>query len=341
MERMLSEENCILAEIRMAKNKPDNRMARHVGKYAERYGKILRRQLINGYSFHKGKDTVIVDSYKGKRRELNIPCLNDQAAQQAWLNIASPYIERRNYYFNCGSIPGAGQIRSVRAIQKWLKNPKNKYAAVTDIRQFYKTCPHEVVLAGLDRIFKDKEFVAFAAKILASMSDTGVGLAIGHPTSHWFANVALMQLDHDLKQNFPKVKFTRYMDDVALVSTNKRYLKKAVLFLIDGVKALGMRVKNNWQVFRIEGRGLSFLSYRFFNGYTILQKPLMYRISRKAKRAGSHMNLHVAIALVSYVYGICRHCNSYNFRKERVYKYVNPKNCRRFISNENLLYRAS
>ena len=308
-------------------------MAQHIGQNAEKYGKDLFEKLSAGeIVFHANKETTISDSYKGKERHLKIPCLKDQAVQIAWLNIATPEIERRNYHYNCGSIPGAGQSRAVEALKKWLKDKKNKYGATMDIRRFYETCPHWVVMKGLNRIFKDKQFLYVAVLMLANMSDTGVGLAIGHPSSHWFANVAIMEIDHELKRRHPDVKFTRYMDNFGIVGKNKRHTRKAMLFVMESIEKDDMKIKRDWQFFPIAARGMTFLSYRFFNGYTLLTKPLMYRIARKMVRAEKRMSVHMAMGVVSYL-GILKHCNSFNFKKDRVYTHINQKYCRRLISN--------
>lgn len=314
-DKMVTLENCIDAERKLGKNKPDNQMAQHISHNAEKYGRTLFEKLSAGdVVFHANKETTIKDSYKGKERHLKIPCLEDQAVQIAWLNIATPEIERRNYYYNCGSIPGAGQSRAVEALKMWLKDPKYKYGGTMDIRHFYDTCPHWVVMKGLKRIFKDKRFLHIAELILENMSSTGVGLAIGHPSSHWFANIAITEIDHELKQKYPDVHFTRYMDNFGLVGKNKRRTKNAMSFITESIEKEEMKIKRDWQFFPIQARGLQFLSYRFFNGYTILAKGLMFRISRKMKRAETHMCVHMAMGVVSYL-GILKHCNSYHFKK--------------------------
>lgn len=343
-EKMITMENCIEAERLMAKNKPDNKMARHIGAHAEKYGATLQAKLAaDTFVFHEPKETTIRDSYKGKTRRLQIPCLEDQAAMQAWLLVATPYIERRNYFYNCGSIPGAGQIRAVRALKKWLRGKKPpKWAGVTDIKKFYESCPHWVVLRGLRRIFKDKEFIEFAKRMMEAMSNTGVGLAIGFPVSHWFANIALMEIDHQLRRMFPDVSFARYMDDIAMISRNKRHLRKAIIHLAKRLGEFGMKLKHTWQVYPIRLRGVTFLSYRFFHGFTILAKPLLYRIARKMQRAATNLSLHTAKSVISYL-GILKHCNSYNFRKDYVYPNVDIKKCRRMISDasKNVLLLAA
>lgn len=330
MEVMLTEENFVAAEKSLGKNKPDNRQAKYLARHARKYGCKLLGKIKDGtFKWHRPKESTITDSYKGKTRNLKIPCLEDQAAQLAWLNVAAPYIERRNYYYNCGSIPKAGQTRCVKGLQKWLKDPRMKYGATTDIRKFYETCPHWLVRKGLERIFKDKAFIDFAMGFVASMSDTDVGLAIGYPSSHWLANVALMELDHEMRREFPDVRYTRYMDDIGIVCPNRRHIKKAVAFIRKRIASYGMALKK-WAIFKIKGRGLPFLSYQFFNGYTLLAKPLMIRIARRMRRASKNMNAHIAAGIISY-FGILTWCNSYNFRVRHVYPYINKRICIKLV----------
>ncbi len=333
MEKMMTEENFILAERLLGKNKPDNRMARHIAANAEKYGRALFRKVQEGkFQWHPPKETTIRESYKGKERNLKIPCLEDQAAQIAWLNIAAPHIERRNYYFNCGSIPGAGQTRAVKALQKWLKNPRAKYGASTDIRKFYETCPHGAIRKGLERIFKDRAFVEFAMGFVRSMSETGTGIAIGYPVSHWLANLTLCELDNEIRKRFPDVQLARYMDDIAMVSANKRHIRKALYAVKQGVEQLGMKLKK-WSWYRIAGRGITFLSYRFFHGYTMLGKKLMVRITRRIRKAGARMSAHAAEGVLAYL-GILKWCNSFRFREERVYPYISVRLCKRLVSEK-------
>lgn len=93
---------------------------------------------------------------------------------------------KSNYYYNCGSIPKAGQIRAVNAMKRWMDYRRPiKYAASLDVHHFFDTCKAEVVMAALSRKFKDKRFLALNRLILQSMGDT---LAIGFDVSHWYAN---------------------------------------------------------------------------------------------------------------------------------------------------------
>lgn len=331
MQKLKTEENFIEAERLLGKNKSDNRQAQHISKNAERYGKLLFLKVQSGkFHWHKPREKTIMDSYNSKERKLKIPCLEDQAVQLAWLNVAKEHLLRKSYYYSCGSVPNAGQSRAVKGLKKMIKNPRVKYAATLDIKKFYDSCPHSAVRSALERVFKDKEFIDFAMGFVASMPETGVGLAIGYPVSHWLANLVLTHVDITITNKFPDVKLVRYMDDMTLVSANKRHLRKAVKELKRMVETVGLRLKK-WSVYCFRGRGIPFLSYRFFTGYAILKKRVMYRIARRMRQAKKKLTAHAAMAVMSYL-GICKHCDSYNFRRERVYPFVRKSDCSHTIS---------
>ena len=337
-EKFIALDNFQRAARLLGKNKPKNRKAQWIKRHFEEYGAKIHEQVKRGYQFKEPRKTTIIDNYKGKQRNLKIPHLDDQIVHIAWLNIAVPIIERHNYFYNCGSIPGAGQQRAVKALKKWFRNPKLKYGATLDIRKFYETCPHEAVMQGLRRMIKDEAFLKVTQEIMDTMSDNGVGLAIGYPVSHWFANVALTHIDHELKRNFPEVKMARYMDDIALLSANKRKLRRCILWIKAEIEKKGMALKK-WAYQTLEN-GLTFLSYRFYHGYVLMIKALMIRIARRFRRA--KMNVHTARGLISY-FGILKFCNSLNFRKTNVYPYANFNHLRKVVSNYDkgiLLERA-
>lgn len=334
-EQVASPDNCILAVREMARSKPKIRRAQYMKRNAEEFGKRISEQLITGTWTPRPYNTkTIKDGFGLKERHIKIPCLWDQVVHHAQMQITAPYIERRNYFYNCGSIPEAGQIRATRAVKRWLAGKKIiKYGQSLDVRHFFENCHADIVMKALGRIFKDKRFLALHRLVLKSMGDT---LAIGFNVSHWYANLVLSYVDNQIKQRIiPDCKYVRYMDDMLLLHNNKRKLHKAREEIRKLLEDMGLMLKPNWQVYRINDRGITFLSYRFFHGYTIMRKRLMYRISRICRRAATHRNItfHEAASVISYL-GILKHCNSYNFRKKYVYPYVRIKKYKGVIRDE-------
>lgn len=333
-EKVIDESNCTRATIEMTKDKNHNRKAMKIRDNAEEYGKSIAEELKNDKWEPKPyKEHVIKDGIRKKERTIKVPCLHDQAVHHAIIRVTAPYIVKRNYYYNCGSIPEAGQMRATRAMQRWMKTKKiAKYCGQFDVRHFFDTCPHWAVMKALERIFKDKRFLALHKKILDSM---GEGLAIGFYPSQWYANVVLMYVDNQIKQRIlPDCKYVRYMDDMVLLHNNKRKLRKAKVQLEQILRELGLQLKSNWQIFKIGENGVTFLCYRFRYGHTILKKSLMYRMTRKIKRSSRKMTYSNAASVISYL-GILKHCNSYNYRKKWVYPVISIKECKGVISNES------
>lgn len=331
----VSRDNCITAIREMARSKPKLKRAQYMKAHAEEFGETLSEQLsTDTWKPRPYREKTIKDGMRMKERHLKIPCLWDQCVHHAVVQVLAPYIQRRNYFYNCGSIPGAGQIRATRAMRRWMASKKIlRYGMSLDIEHFFENCKAEIVMKALSRIFKDKKFLALNRKILASMGDE---LAIGFTVSHWYGNLVLMYIDFAIKQRIiPGCKYVRYMDDMVLLANNKRQLHKAKEAIEKLLNERDLKLKGNWQIYKIEGRGVTFLSYRFFHGYTIMRKRLMYRISKRAKkmRKYKHLSPHEAASMLSYL-GTLKYCDSYNFKKKYWLPYVNIKKCKGVVRNE-------
>ena len=73
-----------------------------------------------------------------------------------------------------------------------------------------------------------------------------------------------------------------------------------------------LNIKGNWQVFRVDDRGVDFLGLRFFRKKTILRKRNALRIKRRAKKITKKQRLNSkdAAAIISY-WGWIKRSNSY------------------------------
>ena len=105
--------------------------------------------------------------------------------------------------------------------------------------------------------------------------------------------------------------YTRYMDDFVVFVTNWRKGK----VLREGISlrlfSMGLRLKENYQMFRFVDRGLDFVGYRFFRDYTILRKRNLYNLYKKECSA---ISLRKAQSIISSL-GFASHCFSSKVRK--------------------------
>ena len=253
--------------------------------------------------------------------------------QDAWGKSIYPY--------SCGSIPGRGLHMGARALKRWLANdPKGtKYCYKFDVRKYYPSIDHDVLINQFQRKIHDPDALWLIEKIIRSIDH---GLPIGNFTSQWFANLYLSDFDWWVRQDQGMKYYQRYIDDVVIMHHNKKELhslrKRIEEKLINEYK---LTIKDNWQVFKVDSRGIDFLGYRFFYHKTIIRKSTAYRLAKRVKKVSRkpEISLSDASAIMSYL-GITRHCNSYNFVKRYVVPFVSLSELKE-IHRENCKLIAS
>ena len=119
------------------------------------------------------------------------------------------------------------------------------------------------------------------------------------------------------------VKYTfRYMDDVVVLHKDKQYLhnlkRRMDKYLNNN---LDLTIKENWQVFPVDDRGIDFLGYKIFRNYVLLRKSTAKNLKKKMKRLQNYERLTFSqhCSVQSYK-GWIKWCNSYNLYK----KYIKP-----------------
>ena len=108
-------------------------------------------------------------------------------------------------------------------------------------------------------------------KIVDSVEGTGV--PIGSYLSQYLANYYLAYFDHYLKEVLHLKYVVRYMDDVIILSDSKEKLHEVRKQMDQYLQTqLNLHLKDNWQVFPVDARGIDFIGFRCFHGYTLLRK---------------------------------------------------------------------
>jgi len=113
----------------------------------------------------------------------------------------------------------------------------------------------------------------------------GLGLPIGNYLSQYFANFYLTYFDHWIKEIKQVKYYYRYADDLVILSSNKPYLHSLLAdirtYLCDN---LALDVKNNYQVFPVNKRGIDFVGYKFYHTHTLLRKSIKQNFARMLLR---------------------------------------------------------
>ena len=71
---------------------------------------------------------------------------------------------------------------------------------------------------------------------------------------------------------------------VAARNSNKEILRDKLVKITAYLdQQLNLKVKNNHQIFPVDSRGIDFLGYRFFHGFTLVRKRIVKMMKRKLK----------------------------------------------------------
>lgn len=174
-------------------------------------------------------------------------------------------------YWCCGSVPNRGIKRGYEGVRKWLRDDKKntKYCLKMDVRKYYDSVPHDKLMNIVYRKIKDPRMISLIKKIVDT---TEVGIPIGNYTSQWFANLFLEGLDHYIREKLKVKHYVRYIDDMVLFGNNKKELHKVRKLIEKYLKdELGLELKDNWQVFKTDSRGVDFLGFVFFRTHIRLR----------------------------------------------------------------------
>jgi len=139
-----------------------------------------------------------------------------------------------------------------------------------DISKYYPSIDQDILINQFRKQIHEPEVLWLIESIIRSHDK---GLPIGNFTSQWFANLYLKNFDWWVKQDLKVPYYIRYIDDIVVFHRNKKELhkirKQIEIKLNDDYH---VKIKNNWQVFRTDSRGVDFLGFRFFRDKTILRK---------------------------------------------------------------------
>lgn len=299
---------------------------------------------------------TVKDGPSGKERDIvSARDIQDKIIHQLVIEVGKPVFMRGMYRYSCGSVPKRGTHDGVKYLKKVInhhaKHDKSaiKYGAVGDITKCYQSFSHTKLKEQLRKKFRGKLFCWIAGVIIDSYyykieNGEKYGIPIGFPTSLWFCNFSLTEVDHKIKASGVQY-FLRYVDDLALFGRSKKFLHKVIGIIKRALAKLGLNLKGTWQVFRYgyidkngkrRGRTFDILGYRFFRDKTILRKRNALAIKRQARKVNktSVVTPRMARSMVSRL-GSLRHCNSLNFYEKNVKPFVNIRKLKGVIRIED------
>ena len=351
-EKLISYENLSAAIEKSSLGKKERREVKRVIDHKDEHIKRLQDLLINQkLRIRKHEAIKINDGITAKVRLIIKPdYVYEQILHHAIVQVLTPIFMRSMYIYSCGSLPGRGGLYGKRYLAKYIReNPtKIKYVAKGDITKFFQTVNIELVKDKFRKIIHDEKFLQVLFLVLDSNIATyqgqeiNMGLPIGYYLSQWIANWFLQDFDYFIKQKLKIKCYIRYVDDFVLLSPNKKELHKALAAISEYLNNLDLRLKPNYQVFKLayvdksgkeRGRPIDFMGYKFYRDRTILRRGIMLRAVRKALKISKKTNLnwYECTQLLCYL-GWFKYTDTYKVYERFIKPNVNIGECKKVVS---------
>ena len=195
----------------------------------------LHRELLNKIYKHGQYHSFKISD--PKPRNIEKAQVRDRIVHHAVFQILNPIFEAGFISASFSCRVGYGTHKGVQYLQNVLrkvsKNGKSPcFALKCDIKKFFDTIDHDILLAILKKKIKDEDTIWLLKQIISSFSSNysllGIekGVPIGNLTSQLFANIYMNEFDQFAKNKLNIKYFVRYTDDFLIISADRGYLEK-------------------------------------------------------------------------------------------------------------------
>ncbi|MGL6175112.1 MAG: reverse transcriptase domain-containing protein [Cellulosilyticaceae bacterium] len=336
-EKIYDLDNLKLAHINARKGKGWYKEVQMIDEEPEKYLLELQQMLINK-TYKTSEYESFIKNDKGKEREIfKLPYFPDRVCQWAILQVIEPYLMKNLTTDTYSAIPKRGIHLALNKLNKSLREDitGTQYCLKIDVRKYYPNINQQIMIQKYNRLFKDGDLLWLLEEIITS---TESGIPIGNYVSQWCGNLYLSDFDHWVKEDMKIKHYFRYMDDCVFLASSKEELHELRIkienYLNDNLR---LALKDNWQVFSVDIRGVDFVGYRCFRKYTLLRKSTYKNLRKKSNyikrklKVGGKMTYSEWCSMNSYK-GWLKHGDCHNLEE----KYIGElkKDLRKYYKEE-------
>lgn len=257
------------------------------------------------FKIHEPKERIIY----------RLPYYPDRIVHHAIMNVLEPIWTSVFTTDTYSCIKKRGIHAAAKKLKKSLQDDPEgtKYCLKLDIKKFYPSVNHDILKSVIRKKIKDKRLLSLLDEII----DSAPGIPIGNYLSQYLSNLFLSYFDHWIKEEKHVRYYFRYADDIVVLGKDKHLLKSLFIDIRNRISDLDLVVKDNWQIFPVESRGIDFLGYVFYHTHTRLRKSIKKNFFRYVGMiCRSKMTNEEAMKIICGWVGWSTHCDSVNLLRK-------------------------
>lgn len=317
------------------------------------YTANLEGNLIDGINHLIWKDYKIGKAFEfyeyfPKKRIITAWPFKNRVVNCAAYNVLWPIYVKSMYEHSYGSIPGMGQVKACKQLQRWMRiarlTGKNQWIGKADVAKFFFRIPHEVQLRELGKPLDDPDMMWFLETCIKGdgrptglpleFSDPtecerifGIGMPVGSLISQMTANVVLTPMDHFMKRVIRIPKHIRYMDDSIIMGDSKQEVWDALGAMDDFLQEnMGLQLNSKTAVMRYD-EGVEFVGRIVSPDRITLRKSSSLQMKQhldyvKKAYANREVELDYALDVMQSYLGLLKHTDCIALREKICEDYV-------------------
>jgi retron-type reverse transcriptase len=218
-----------------------------------------------------------------KRLIYVLPFYPDRIVHHALMNIIAPMWQGMFIRDSYACIRGRGLHAASRRIMEFCRG--NDYALKCDIRKFYPSIGHDLMLAIVRKSVRDERLAGIFRDIIYSVSG-GRNVPIGNLCSQWMGNLFLHELDMFIKRELRVKCYLRYTDDFCLFSNDKADLKEWRARILEFISSRLELSFSKSEILPV-ACGVDFVGYRHFKDFILLRKRTLKNVTQRMRSIGA------------------------------------------------------
>ena len=294
----------------------------------------LREELLSGAYTPAGYR--FFEIREPKRRTIAAAPFRDRVVHHALCNLMQPVLERTFLAQSFSCQQGKGTTAGRECCRRLVN--RHRYVLKCDIRKFFPSIDHEILLSQLSRRLTCPSVMALAGRIVSSFrtgseippplfpgddlvmaADRARGVPIGNLTSQLWGNFYLDAMDHWIADEQGCGAYLRYTDDFLLFGDDKARLWELRSGIIEQLAGLRLKLAEPKSRLLATKEGVPFCGFCFSPG---LAPRVLGATKRRfeAKRYRLHREIRMTdlSILVFSWYQFSREANSEGLRRAYV-----------------------